>query len=207
MKVIILFLFLFLSNIFAAEIFFDNFESGTQSGWSQTTISNDAAFSTFLGRFGSSTVNLNLSNLAEHTTVTLEFDLYVIDSWDGESFQVKNSSTTIFSTTFDNHAGASQSYTPRTGDTFRVDLAYSGPAWYDSIYRKVSGGITFAHTGTTLSLSFTGYTNEAISNESWGIDNVRILTNAVIPEPCSSAMLILGIAALFLRKKKIYSYF
>lgn len=32
-----------------------------------------------------------------------------------QSFQVKNSSTNIFSATFDNHAGASQSYSARPG--------------------------------------------------------------------------------------------
>lgn len=197
MKWLLCLLCLFSWQLAAVEVFFDDFEASTQTGWSYTNRASASAFSTFLGRFGYTTVGLNLSNLASHTTVTLEFDLYIIDSWDGESFQVQNSGSTLWSASFDNHMGASQSYTARTGDTFRAELAFSGTGYYDSIYHKVNGGITFSHTASTLALTFSGYPNETIDNESWGIDNVRILTNATVPEAGTSVMFMLGFLAAF----------
>jgi hypothetical protein len=39
----------------------------------------------FLGRFGNETVSLLLSGLPAHSEVTVSFDLFIIDTWDGNS--------------------------------------------------------------------------------------------------------------------------
>ncbi|NUM37208.1 MAG: PEP-CTERM sorting domain-containing protein [Candidatus Brocadiae bacterium] len=81
-------------------------------------------------------------------------------------------------------------------------MGFTGPGWYDSIYCKVSGGITFSHTSSSLSLSFQGFSNEPLDNESWGIDNVRIITDAVVPEPCTIGLLFFGFLAMLKNLKK-----
>ncbi|MEA3342432.1 MAG: LamG-like jellyroll fold domain-containing protein, partial [Chloroflexota bacterium] len=41
--------------------------------------------SQFLGRYGNEAATLNLSSLPSHDTVEVEFDLFIIDSWDGNN--------------------------------------------------------------------------------------------------------------------------
>ncbi len=51
--------------------------------WSDTTITQPTCGSAFIGEFNNETVNLSLADLPEHSTVTIEFDLVILRSWDG----------------------------------------------------------------------------------------------------------------------------
>ena len=68
-------------------IFSDNFESGAANpAWSLNTVDTSApgVFSDFLGRFSNGGDTLNLTGLTAGQTYTLKFDLYAIDSLDGQ---------------------------------------------------------------------------------------------------------------------------
>ncbi|WP_404710694.1 Ig-like domain-containing protein [Sphingomonas sp. MMS24-J13] len=68
-------------------VFQDNFEGGAKANWSNATTDNAAAgvFSQFSGRFSNGEQKLNLTGLTAGQTYTLTFDLYVLDSWDGQN--------------------------------------------------------------------------------------------------------------------------
>jgi hypothetical protein len=62
----------------------NDFESGAGSEWDNRTAEvTPTGARSFLGRFGNQTVTLNLTNLPSHNEVLLSFDLFVIQSWDG----------------------------------------------------------------------------------------------------------------------------
>lgn len=72
----------------AATVYSNDFETGVGAEWSSTagppTIATAPFFQRhFLGEFVNGTVSLNLDSLPAHTTARVEFDLYVLRSWDG----------------------------------------------------------------------------------------------------------------------------
>ena len=76
----------------------DNFESGTaNAAWSQNVVdsSTPGAFTKFLGRFSNGGDTLNLSGLTAGQTYTLKFDLYAIDSLDGQGVTLDGSGNII----------------------------------------------------------------------------------------------------------------
>lgn len=178
----------------AQVVYSADFEAGAASAeWSDRTLSTSPRNARrFLGRFGEETVNLTLLNLPGHTAVTITFDLYVIQSWDGNdptfgpdlwTLSVPGERTLVH-TSFNTGAGAFQnypgsfpatSYPGLTGAAERSTLGYaviqnSGGVG-DSVYRFE---ITFAHSDSALVLAFAGSLNEILSNESWGLDNVVV---------------------------------
>jgi hypothetical protein len=131
----------------------------------------------------------------------LLFDFYCIDSWDGtdtafglDSFRVYLNGVSQFDHPF--------SQDPRFHGWRAADesgfLGY-GP-WRDSIYRNVA--IPFdAEPSTLLHIKFRGNTTQAADDESWGIDNVRILY-APVPTPGTTALLGLGGTMLLRRRRR-----
>ena len=73
----------------AATVFADNFESGSaNAAWSDPTVdaTDPSTFSRFSGRFSNGLgQTLNLAGLTAGQTYTLNFDLLVLDSWDGNN--------------------------------------------------------------------------------------------------------------------------
>jgi len=66
-----------------AEYFYD-FEGSAGSSWSRTDPLDNAQGQPQLpGQFGNQAVTLTLSNLPTHDQVDIEYDLYVIKTWDG----------------------------------------------------------------------------------------------------------------------------
>jgi len=138
------------------------------------------------------TVTLTLRKLKPHTLATVTFDLYILKSWDGNNpnygpdrwtLSVQGG-TTLLDTTFSNNPKTApydlslQNYpiansSQQTGATAVNTLRY---AFYgDSIYRLT---FTFAHTSDTLALNFSSslFEGKGTTDESWGLDNVRIST-------------------------------
>ena len=94
----------------------EDFEQGTPSGWklngsNYTTLNGgdtqapwyqaigDAFFSKFLGRFGNN-ADLKKTFALSGNGGSLEFDVYRLDSWDGESVKVSINNVEIFSQPF-----------------------------------------------------------------------------------------------------------
>ncbi len=149
----------------------------------------------FLGQFGRQAVHLTLNALPPHRSVTVQFDLFLIRSWDGsnrtegDAFRLSEPNTGFsWCASFSNFDEDLQTYpdtcgsTPGAamrGATERRTLGYTfrhfGPT--NSVYHIRR---TFAHTLPVLRLDFVGEMAESdaaaanILNESWGLDNVSV---------------------------------
>ncbi|MFY1826280.1 SBBP repeat-containing protein [Myxococcus fulvus] len=137
---------------------------------------------TFLGTFGNETVRFEVQALPPHTKVTLSFDLYVINGWDGVGpfgpsrfFVTGNGLPVLLDTTFSN-TSSSQNYPntapgqhrPGTGASQRNTLRYP---FGDSVYRLQ---YTFSHTASSVSFFFGASGLSGINDEAWGLDNVEL---------------------------------
>ncbi|MFM9996237.1 MAG: hypothetical protein ACKVU4_10605 [Phycisphaerales bacterium] len=195
-----------------ADVIYQNtFESGpVEPVWSAgTTFDQLGPFSRYIGRYSNeSSVTLTLPapspaalGPGESYLYTLTFDLYVIDSWDGydtgfgpDWFRVHANGTTVFDETFAN-MHTLQSFRPP--DVGPIPMGYH-PTAPDSIYRDIA--VSFGLPGaSTLSLKFGGHLLQGMSDESWGLDNVRVASQ-VIPTP--GAIALLGLAGLTLVSRR-----
>ncbi|MBI4602825.1 MAG: peptidoglycan DD-metalloendopeptidase family protein, partial [Planctomycetes bacterium] len=148
----------------------------------------------FLGQFGNETVRLSLTGLPEHQALTLSFDLFVIRTWDGNGppgccgpdiWRLRADGTSLLQTTFST-TGNRQAYPggypggdnpPRTGAVANDVLGYSFGASgsVDSLYRITR---TVSHSSSTLTLEFSAQGLQALTDESWGLDNVAVMLSA-----------------------------
>ncbi|MCC6227698.1 MAG: PEP-CTERM sorting domain-containing protein [Phycisphaerales bacterium] len=181
----------------------NNFESGRLgSEWTGPTSVDShyqRYFSVFNGRYTNDTITLSLDpapnpGAGKYNLYTLRFDLYVIDSWDGnnqaygpDTFAVSLGNTKLFLETFSNQ-DTNQTYARRP-DAGPYQMGFNN-SWKDSIYRNIAVQFT-APQDQKLKLSFTGKNLQSMSDESWGIDNVRVRYESV-PAPGAAALLGMG---------------
>ncbi|MBT5713427.1 tandem-95 repeat protein, partial [Candidatus Poribacteria bacterium] len=181
------------------ELVNDDFESGVTGVWSNASTSTTPAGSRgFLGQFANTTVNLTVGSIPAHAEVTIEFDLYIMKSWDGigsagnDVWKIQADGSTLLQTTFSNvplsfwsffSGNWRQSYPGSyPGGNFplkwgAVESNSLGFSYYgDSVYHF---NFTVPHTADTLTFGFSGSGLEGSSNESWGLDNVRVTTQHV----------------------------
>ncbi len=205
--------------------YFNDFESSVGPEWSHTsTDTTPIGNRSFLGQFGNGTVSLSLSDLDEHSSVTLSFDLFIIRSWDGNdpsyyageymgpdiwSLGVRNGGSLLYAT-FSNSTGTTpndyQSYPDNYPDG--VYQGFTGAAEIntlgfihplvtrvqDSVYNL---SFSFPHIDSSLILDFSAINLQGLSDESWGMDNVSV---TLVPEP--SMLMIMGLGSLLLKRKK-----
>ena len=163
----------------------------------------------FLGEFArNQSTTLILNGLAEHTVLTVEFDLYVIRSWDGNnatcggnasnnkagdqwSVSLAGRADPILKTTFRNWNNDTQEFAgpdyPNGGAAARTGAV----AVNQLGYTFTTGGKTYqldavyhfslpvVHSGPTAELTFAGHGLQGLADESWGLDNVRVSTSTV----------------------------
>ncbi len=143
---------------------------------------------------------------APYNLYTLEFDLYVIDSWDGEGkygpdvFEVRANSGVIFHETFSNGLKPQSFRPPDVGPTH---LGYSS-SFKDSIYRDISVSFQLPEGSQKLSLTFEGIGLQGLVDESWGIDNITVsyqVVNGMIPAPGTLAPGAAAVALLARRRR------
>lgn len=157
----------------------NDFESAMGPQWSNTTRTSDATYTNFAGRHWTEPLKLAL-NTTIGETYSVSFDLYAIDSWDGnhssygpDLFNVRAGGTTIFSKTIcHGYPSYGQSY-PYPYDQ-RGSYGYNS-SYLDAIFRKVEVIVTADSAITTLTFQadFLDPT-PGLGNESWGIDNVAV---------------------------------
>jgi len=177
-------------------VYGNDFEGTVGPEWSKTSVDVTPGGRRFLGQFGNDTLTLTLACLPAHVQATLSFDLYVIRSWDGNSIVHPISGGTIgpdvwgvkaaggpllLQTTFTNWLDFRQAYpgpypgsdnAPLTGAAETNSLGYLyADRPMDAVYRV---SLTFPHSASSLGFDFYAAGLQALTDESWGIDNVRI---------------------------------
>ena len=198
------------------------------SEWSSTTVDTTPLGSrNFLGQFDNATVSLALP-LPAHTEVTVSFDLFILQSWDGNDTDfgpdvwelIADGGPTLLHTTFTNAFASEPAFRQAYPDAFpggdhpgltgaaeSDTLGYPNVAGYDgasdSVYQL---SFTFLHSASDLILHFAGTGLEGIGDESWGLDNVRIDVTP-IPEPntlflCGAGLAGYGVMSWWRRKRK-----
>lgn len=189
----------------------ETFESGAV-GWSNnTTTDGGAAFSRFLGRFGGSSgpATQKTFNVPDGTVqLTISFIFYEIDSWDGDQndrFGVLVDGQEIFLEPFyhQGRAGNDGSDPARSGQTGEVswaitplssgqaNLGFGSQSYATDQLHQVT--LIVDNPGSTVTLGFRSTLNQAISDESFGIDNVVITATTpgggVIVDPVSEIVI------------------
>jgi hypothetical protein len=150
----------------------------------------------FLGRFGNSTVDLQLIGLPPQSRVDLGLKLLIIQSWDGNADPAGQwgpdtwraevvDGPTLFEATFSNNGGLRQSYPhPAGSSTDHPAMTGAVETWthgyrdpfsvtpLDSVYQI---DLSCPHVGPILTFRFSGTHLEGLDNESWGLDDVVVV--------------------------------
>lgn len=206
----------------AETVFFSNFDSDipaviTPGTALLTGVQGFAGLGPASNQFGGgflrsetgNTVTLTLNNLPTHNSIDIGFLFAAIDSLDGtgafpsgDFLHITIDGNTVFRESFANALESqTQSYVSPAGVELarRVDLGFGGPGGYhtDSAYNlgadpRFSG---FLHSASTLTISFLieGEGIQALSDESWAMDNLRVDLNEV---PVPGAVWLMGSALL-----------
>lgn len=160
----------------------EDFQAGA-TGWSDNTTEVGGTYLTrFLGRHAQEGGAQNtyktytMTGTQDYTVVT--FDMYKIDSWDGEFFRVFINDTQSINLSFNNGVfsapvdGSSGivSYTVQEMTPFLANFAFG--SWNEQIFRFT---LTVSNSAAaTIKLGFSSTLDQATSDESWGVDNINI---------------------------------
>ncbi len=153
------------------------------NGWSDTTRETSNPYlTTFLGRHSQEGGAQNtfktytMTGTQDYTVIT--FDMYKIDSWDGEFFRVfindaQVINLSLIQNSFQQPADGSSgivSYTVQELTPFAANFAMG--SWNDQIFRFT---LTVQNSAAaTLKLGFSSTLDQAVTDESWGVDNINI---------------------------------
>lgn len=160
----------------------ENFESGA-TGWSNTLTENGGTYLTnFLGRHSqeagvqSTYKTYTMTGTQDYTVIT--FDMYKIDSWDGESFKIFVNDSVVFNVALNQSTFASPvdgvsgavSYTVTDTTPYLANFAFA--SYNDQIMHFT---LTISNAAAAnLKLGFSSTLDQATSDESWGVDNINI---------------------------------
>ena len=167
---------------------FETKEVGSE--WSRSLISTTPSGREFLGKFANDRVILQLESLPKHRYIVVSFDLFVMASWDGNDLRwgpdiwtfIVDDSLTLVNASFSTKRSAEQSYPDvyqkashpaYTGATERQTLGYEAGGVRDAVYAM---HFSFPHDSDTVKLLFKGEGLQDITDESWGLDNIRVTT-------------------------------
>jgi len=188
----------------AETVYQNDFETKKVDGWSKDKLSETPKGEcTFLGNFGAERVTLTLKDLPKHKFIRVSFDLYVIRTWDGETTQESFGEAVgpdVFTFQIDDRPAAVRctfSNLPKRESVDRQSYPFSSPGvgvpaqWgakekgtlgymssfdggeqpCDSVY---AFSLVLPHTADVLKLRFAGVNLQELSDESWGLDNVKV---------------------------------
>jgi hypothetical protein len=162
---------------------FENFDSAPTT-WSNNTHTNlGGVMDGFLGRFNNAIgiqavdKTYNFGQGQANTTVRLEFDMYELDSWDGELFNVFINNELKSSVAYHYEASGINDGGIDTGNLSNyLNGGWNNSAGTEEIH-KYSLDVLLDNTGQ-VKIGFGAGLDEGVSNESFGIDNVKWSTIA-----------------------------
>jgi PEP-CTERM motif-containing protein len=197
------------------EVYSSSFETGWDTtGWSNTSTASDSNLGNYLGNYYlASGSTLTLNGLPAHSLLSLEFDLYLFSTWDGENLTwgpdyISLSGDVTFSETFTNHQPEGQSYPGSPDETYGAAGAYQTQVYRGLDPTGFGDEFLVSHNAGIFTVTFGGPTTQ--SDEWWGIDNVRVSVDAnPIPEPATMLLLgsgLLGLAGLGKRRRSSAPY-
>ncbi|PUE49516.1 hypothetical protein B9Z45_15705 [Limnohabitans sp. 2KL-17] len=180
------------AEVVSVALSHETFDAGsTPTGWVSTaqwgSVSQvttlAAPMNGFLGRFSDGTGKQVVSKAYDfgkayaNTEVTVSFDMYEIDSWDGESFKVfiNGSEVSSKSLHFGRLDGGSKIGNPSNASTG----GWGYDPDFDELHRYKFQAVTDANG--RLTLGFGSTLDQLASDEAWGIDNVAISRPGVAP--------------------------
>jgi hypothetical protein len=205
----------------AATIYSNNFETnangfsgaglltGTQGygafGFGQQMLRNTAPGNPA----AASVLNLNFGTAINGATLSLSFG--AIDSWDGNNccgpdfFNIRLDGNLLFSQNFD-------IFTAPTVHANLSTLAYGNqlgfsPTWGDQAYAMNFNLGNLSAGAHTIEFFASGVMWQALDDESWAIDNVLLAGERAnpgneVPEPVGGALLLGGLGALALARRR-----
>ena len=112
------------------------------------------------------------SGLPAHDAVSIQFDVYFMDTWDGDFFRLTVDGVIKYSQYhFLPSDGGATNVCGRAADSDLVTTATTG---------------SFAHSSTSIQLLFRAYLDEDGENESWGFKNIKITVNVICTSACAT---------------------
>jgi hypothetical protein len=204
-----------------AVLYSEDFNDGVADGFAGfTAVETAPSAEKFLGVLDLNDTGTVAVNTAGYNNLVLTFDLYAIRSVDGtgasccgpDAFRVIVNGVTVFDESFANNTSWAQSYGPNATDPGRTgsDAALYGNLGYgdhfgtNSVYH-----ITLNLGSGVTSIGFQGGTEQAWTDEGFGLDNVVLSGHLVggggaIPEPATWALMIAGFggAGAMLRRRR-----
>jgi hypothetical protein len=179
----------------AVELYFNDFASGAVgSEGSVGNTSTSPSGQRFLGELGNQSALLRVDSLPVHDSLVVEFDLYMIDSWNGNGGVGASASPDLVRISIFNGLVLKQttfSNKPRDDQAFPAD--YPGGSFPSGTGRLLSAPrlgypdgedyvgdttyrlrLAFPHGGASVILNFTSGQTSGPGGERWGIDNVRL---------------------------------
>ncbi|PZX40729.1 Flp pilus assembly protein TadG [Roseinatronobacter thiooxidans] len=175
-----------------------NFEDWATVGWSRNNTEQNNSFTRFLGRFGrNETVTWSRSLPSGTNALKVEFDLYIIDSWDGigygnsgalgdrMDFMVNNQliGHKVFTHWVGQYSNATTITSDVGGATYTISLqpmevgSNLGFAGFNDQRWRVVMDVT--NPPSSFNLGFLARLDQDRSDESWGLDNFKVRV------PCS----------------------
>ena len=179
---------------------FEKKQAGDQ--WSKKQLTKcPSSKRTFLGPFAYESTTLSLDDLPEHARVRLSFDLMIMLTWDGDLNldQPNKDGPDLFDVTVDrgprlvhssfvarpNAETGTQSFPGRfpydhlPAGTAAVESRSLGYFWNGGVGSGPDDYVyhverSFAHSGKSVKIAFSGINLEAVDNECWGLDNVQV---------------------------------
>lgn len=167
-------------------VYTNDFSVSAGAEWTPAKVETSDSGETYLGRFGLGSSTLTLTNLPPHDRLWLTFDLHIFDTWDGNKTTDGPDiwgcrvvgGTNLFRTTFAACDGDNRQAYP-DGYPGGDHPARSGASLTNSLSGcDVTYRLQFeiAHTDSSVAIEFYGEGLQAVADESWGIDNVAVLT-------------------------------
>lgn len=198
----------------ATTVYENNFESSAAE-WSVGSLvslplggnywSNDTVLAG--GVSAATTASFQVAAGTAVSGATLSMTFGAIDSWDGvgssyysnDTFQVRVDGRLVFSGVVANASGSSS--LPATGvTTLASGYSFARSSWNDSVYKLDVNLGSLGAGAHTLSFQAVGGGWQGGDDESFAIDNVKVLGNVTaVPEPGTYALMLAGMGLVALR--------